>query len=458
MAKMGRRHSSNNLDGALLVVSLIMGLIAYIVSSLIYEGMKENMASPLAVGLSFAIFAIVFILLMVFVNMRNDNLGYHLSKHHDGGQIFVALLVIIILTFGLGVLFEFLYERNIAKKQLVYQEPTAYIFVIDNSGSMDSSDPENIRYAAIKQIMSNKDSSFPYAVYGFGTQVMEERALAPVSAGNNDLQPQSLGGTAIRGALKSVYSDCEAKMAANLGTSPKVLLLSDGYATDTSIGWAMNKILKKYAKNNIAISTVGFGNPDEALMQKIADTTGGVYINVDNLSTLEQAMEQAINTQGTEQDRTLYTYRTSVYVNFLYAIMRILFTAILGILISSAMLFATGKGEDSEQIILTSIITGVIAGLLLEVGINGLRLPPGLMKCIYFLLVASTFVTQKAFGGTGSGKKYQDKEDMYDVRVQRREIGRISGVGGDFDSGFGNSTNTGNYGGGNTNNSSGDFF
>ena len=111
MAKMGRRHSSNNLDGALLVVSLIMGLISYIVSSLIYGGMKENMASPLAVGLSFAIFAIVFILLMVFVNMRNDNLGYHLAKHHDGGQIFVALLVIIILTFGLGVLFELLWNK-----------------------------------------------------------------------------------------------------------------------------------------------------------------------------------------------------------------------------------------------------------------------------------------------------------------------------------------------------------
>ena len=454
MAGTGKRHTSNNLDVELLVASLVAGLVSFIISVLIYAVLKELMWTPLAVGLSFMIFAIIFIAIMVFVNMHNDNLGYHVAKHHDGGQIFLVLLGIIILTFGLGILFEFLYEIDFSSERKMYQEPTSYVFIIDNSGSMEGNDPEGLRYSAIKEIMAGKEENFPYAVYSFSNDVIQERALAPISAGNNDLQPQNLGGTMIKLALDTVYTDYETTLKDGLGVAPKFLILSDGHASDVGLFRPIKNTLKQYAKANIPISAVGLGGADEKLMRQIAETTGGVYVSADNVATLEEAMKQAMTEESEVEQRTLYTYRTVPNANALYALMRILFTAILGVLISCAMLFATGKGEDSEMILVSSVITGILAGVLLEVGINFFRIPQILMRAIYFMLVASTFVTLKAFGGSGSGRKYQDQLDAYDVRVTRKTMGKVSGIDTTFDDSFGGGIGNGGIG---SNSGSGQF-
>lgn len=432
MTGTGRRHTSNQLDIPILICSLVAGLVGYLISGFVYTIIKELMWSPLAVGISFMIFAIVFIIIMVVVSLLSENLGYHISKHHDGGQITLALLAIIVLSLLLGTLFEFIYEIDMFSEQDKYLEPTSYVFIIDNSGSMGGmggNDEEGLRYSAIEQIISKKDSSFPYAVYSFGDYVNVERALAPVSSGNNEFQPEANGGTNMKLALQTVFDDYENGLKDQMGNAPKVLLLSDGYAGD--IGWfsSIDKLMKSYAKNNITISTVGLGSPDDTLMQQIADATGGVYISVDDVELLEDSMANAI-TQNSEDRyaRTLYTQRNVPKLDFVYGLMRVLFTAILGIMISCAMLFATGKGEDSELIVLSSVITGIIGGLLMELGINLLGISPAIIKILYFLLVASTYVTIKAFGGKGSGKKYTDQEEIY-AGQGRLNVGESSGIG-----------------------------
>ena len=227
---------------------------------------------------------------------------------------------------------------------------------------METSDPDGLRYQAIGKIIEPKDEDFPYAVYSFGNEVTEERALAPISAGNNEFTPYNSGGTSIRGTLTTLFENYEKNLKNQLGDAPKFLLLSDGYATDISWFSSINKILREYAKTDITISTVGLGDADDALLQQIADDTGGVYLSVDDVDQLEQSMQQAMNESGDNKyARTFYTYRNVPSLDFLYAAMRIVFTAILGILISSAMLFATGKGEDDQLILLTSVITGVLA-------------------------------------------------------------------------------------------------
>lgn len=314
---------------------------------------------------------------MVILSFLNGNLGLHFRKHKDGGMMTLALAGIILLTFVLGLLFEFLYEIDMFSEQDIYQDATSYVFIIDNSGSMSGNDPDGLRYSAISRIMAEKDDSFPYAVYSFSDSVVVDRAIAPISDGNNELGPKYLGGTSLKLALTTVLDEYENKFSYEMGDAPKFLVLSDGYATDIGLFRKIDPVLKRYAKTNISVSTVGLGNPDEALMQRIADETGGVYINVDDVDSLEDSMKQAITKYGEDKyARTLYTRRSVPRLNFVYAIMRILFTSILGILMSLAMLFATGKSEDSSMIIGSSLITGAIAGILMESGINLLGIAP----------------------------------------------------------------------------------
>jgi len=127
--------------------------------------------------------------------------------------------------------------------------------------------------------------------------------------------------------------------------------------------------------------------------------------------------------------------------------MRIIFTALLGILISTAMVFITGKDKDMDRIFITSIITGALAGLLLEVGINALSIAPIIVRALYFVLVAMTFVTIPPVGGRGGGAKYSSREPQFESRLERRQVGETKGIGsgggsGDF-FGSGSSSSTG---------------
>lgn len=430
MAGRGKRKTTSELDKVTLVISIIAGFAGCLAASLVYRLIRGVLWSPLAVGISFMVFAIVFIVIMCIVSMVNDNLGYHVSKYHDGGKIALVLGAVILLALILGILFEWIYEIDFFGKPQGYQEPTSYVFLIDNSGSMETSDPDGLRYQAIQKIIETQDANFPYAVYSFSNEVKEERALAPVSAGNNKLTPVNSGGTRIRGTLKTLYRDYEKGLKSQLGDAPKFLLLSDGYATDIDFFSSINGILRDYAKTPITISTVGLGDADDALMQQIADDTGGVYLSVDHVDQLEQSMQQAMKENGDNKyARTLYTYRNVPGLDFLYGIMRILFTAFLSVLISASMLFATGKGEDDRMILLSSAVTGILAGAVLELGINLLCLPPLLIRYLYYILTALTFITLKAFGGNGHGRKYTDQEDLYQTTGSRLKMGERKGIG-----------------------------
>ena len=199
-------------------------------------------------------------------------------------------------------------------------------------------------------------------------------------------------------------------MKEKLGDTPKFLLLSDGHATDLWLSSSIDGLLKEYAKTDIIISTVGLGDADDVLMQKIADYTGGVYLSVENVDQLEQSMQQAIKKNGNKYARTLYTHRNVPKFDVFYAILRILFASALGIIISGSMVFLFIDSDNVSLIVESTIIKAIAAGLLLEFGINALSLPTILVRFVYFLLLSLTFVREKTFGGEGNGKGYQEPE------------------------------------------------
>lgn len=449
-----RKKNMPELDKVNLIASAIAGIVGCFVSGLIYKLISTDLWSPLAVGISFMIFTIIFIAIMCIVNLANGNLTEHAAKHHDGKKIGLALMIVIVLSLIFGTIFEGIYEIDFFGKDNGYLNPTSYVFIIDNSGSMESNDPEGMRYQAIDKIIDDKDDDFLYAVYSFNNGITQERALAPVSDGKNELTPVNRGQTEIRSTLESLFDDYKGYLKPQLGDAPKFLLLSDGYASDIGMFSSIDGVLRDYAKSNITISTVGLGDVDTELMQQIADDTGGVYINVNDIDQLEQSMQKAINESGDNKyARTFYTYRNVPSLDVLYGIMRVLFTAILSVFISASMLFATASGKDDKLILLTSLITGILAGLLLELCINLLYISPGVIRYLYYLLTALTFVTVKSIGGNGRGRQYTDKDTMDQTKLGRLDMGEISSIGSGNNTDRQTVTNSPTYRG-----SSDDFF
>lgn len=390
-------------EQATLIVSIIAGIIGLVISGIIYGILKEALWSPLAVGLSFALFALVFILCMaVFRAYR----GSTKSGSSRGAERMLMPILFIVGALILGTLFEFIYEHDFFSEMRGYQEPTSYIFLIDNSGSMSSSDPQAIRYDAIEKIVSKQEDDFPYAVYGFSSGTWVQRELAPAYEGVGTLDISASGGTEIKGALETFYSEYENGLKDRLGDAPKILLLSDGGATDIGLFSSVDKILDKYSKAGLPISTVGLGSGvDEELMQQIADETGGVFISSADIDNLEEAMQNAISSYSDDRyARTLYTHRRVPSLNVLYALMRIVFMGILSVGISLSMLFvAADTSKDEDLVLKSSLITGVLAGLIMELAINMLNLPPSIIRIIFFILTAMTFVNEPTAGGSGKG-------------------------------------------------------
>ena len=227
------------------------------------------------------------------------------------------VLLAPVLFVALGALFQWIYGLHINPNS---SEPTSYVFVIDDSGSMEENDPGQLRYDAIGEVLEKKPSDFPYMVYGFANDVILLREMQPVSNGTAGLIGNSNGGTSIKGALDQVISDYQNGVWDG-GRSPKVILLTDGYATD--LGWfsSISGTLKQYARNRISISTIGLGDVDVGLLERIAAATGGVFIDISDASSLADAMENAA-TQYAIDD--LLTTRYPGRMDILFGFLRIL--------------------------------------------------------------------------------------------------------------------------------------
>ena len=120
-----------------------------------------------------------------------------------------------------------------------------------------------------------------------------------------------------------------------------------------------------------------------------------------------------------------------------------------------------GKDKDMDRIFITSIITGLLAGLLLEVGINAISAPAKIVRALYFVLVAMTFVTIPAVGGRGKGREYDSQEPQFHTRLERRQVGETKGLGGSGSAGdffgSGSSSSAGRTSGGSSSSGSTDF-
>lgn len=366
-----RNVMKSHINKTVALMSVFAGVLSWFGCHYIYTTYSDKLSESVMIGsLCTVLFAAVFLTVLLgsmITGSFNKESELFVDFGHMAAYFICSLIGIFVLVMGL----EFIYECNPNIKSI---EPTSYIFVIDESGSMSGNDPGGLRYEAIPEIMKAAEEGFPYMVYTFSDDTQIIRAMAPLDAEYEPIPVNSDGGTAICGTILRILQDYKNGVWDG-GSNPKVVFLTDGSATDLSNGFLwfrgnmpeFNAALEEYYDLDINISTVGLGSVDREIMTKMAETTGGVFVNIQNASDLASAMKTAASSYS---DRNLLSIRYMKRWDTLYGFLRILFLTIIGTVIGSLMLLAYMEDSSIPIIIVSSIICSLIGSVLFEIGLK----------------------------------------------------------------------------------------
>ena len=176
--------------------------------------------------------------------------------------------------------------QDIAKASLL---PSNLVFLVDVSGSMDSSDKLPLLKSALKLLVNQlrPQDSVSLVTYASGTQVVLEPTSgahkAKITAALDNLRAG--GSTAGAAGITLAYN--MAQQGYIKGGINRILLATDG---DFNVGISNFEALKNMAeekrKGGVSLSTLGFGtgNYNEKLMEQLADAGNGNYSYIDTLN------------------------------------------------------------------------------------------------------------------------------------------------------------------------------
>ena len=415
-----------------LILTIIYGALWSIPGNMLVDALFNKIWNPLAVAVYVTVFVIPLIIILLLLSAASGNLD--ITRNMWGTGKTVGLLFLCILCTFMGTLIlEFLYELG---GDFHYTEPTSYVFVIDDSGSMGGNDPDVQRAEAIGEIM--READIPYCVYKFSEYAELIRPMDDYQDTDSYDFTSDGGGTDILGSLDAVAEEMK-DPSFNGGSNPKVLLLSDGESYDSGL----EEVVKKFTDQNVSISTVGFGAVNDDLMKKIANATGGVYVHCDDVSALSKGMKEAIVSYS---GRTLLTPRYNVSNPALYAILRILFLTLIAVMIAFTKARGAVSDADFWRLVLFTAVQGFAAGVLCELLVNSSE---NLARFLVGILWAASVLTQRIYDNPYAGGPFGHTQQVsQDNRSgdRTRAVGQSYGPGGTNNPG-GNGGWTNNPGG-----------
>jgi len=389
-------YQTERFDLKLFLAALGAGLLAWIIDAILYGALADRMWRPLLIGLMFLIFALLVGGAILITSKLVDGFDEEFLFLSGTGMIAAGLAVTLVVTVLLAVVFEAIYEYEATTTT----SASSYIFVLDESGSMADSDPDLLRYSAVDEVLSDMSSDFPYAVYAFSDDTQRVRDMSPVSSGSDYALPSMGGMTNMRLALETVLNDLK---QGNLegGAAPKVVLLTDGYASDIGLFNSVNDLLDDYVDAGVSVSTVGLGQVDEGLMENIAQRTGGVFVPVDEAGELAGAMQTAALLSTS---RDLLSSRVTPGRNLLYGFLRVIFLFLLGCVLAFLKAMACARLDEHIRILVVGGIAALVGALVMELG-TAIGLPAGLCWLVLWLLLSLTpamLTIQRHRGGATS--------------------------------------------------------
>lgn len=337
-----------------LIITVAAGAVFWMIGEWLFPALTDKMWTPLGIALYFLIFSVLLMIVFFVISINKVDASKAENKKNIKESFMVGIIFVLILLLLSG-LFEFLYE--LGGKDVI--EPTSYIFLIDDSGSMSGT--ESIRVNAIKEVMENSGSDKPYAVYKFSDSAEMLKPMGNYNSDDiNDFVFSSDSGTEILGSIETVLDDLNNGSLVNAGSAPKILLVSDG--ASSSLG--MKNVINRCKHNHVSVSTIGVEGCSKSFLKRIADGTGGVFVECDDVSKLSESLEKAkvMNT-----DRNLLSERFVYSNDALYAFLRILFLGLIGIVwTATKYFFASNDARQTKKMVALSIVCCTAGVLILE--------------------------------------------------------------------------------------------
>jgi Ca-activated chloride channel family protein len=174
--------------------------------------------------------------------------------------------------------------------------PIHLVFLVDTSGSMQSSDKLGMVKQSLKILTENlkEGDTIAIATYaGFTTTVLEPTDATDTDAIFGSLDRLSAGGsTAMGSGLQLAYQLAYKNL--KKGEVSRVIVCSDG---DANVGATSHEqilaTIRDYTQEGVTLSTIGFGmgNYKDTLMEQLANQGNGNYYYIDSLEEAEQVFE-----------------------------------------------------------------------------------------------------------------------------------------------------------------------
>lgn len=410
------------INGLLLLFSLIGGAVGFVFGEIWLHKLSGEMPTVFLIGCYFGIIALCIGFACLLAEMISPKLnGSSWRQRYMSTSWKMLLPATLILLMLVGTALEFLYELNIGGQKPVKD----IVLIIDNSGSMQETDPEDARYEAAKNLINNMDSDKEVAVILFNDSA---EILQPFVRLNNQTVKDEVisqldgiastdGGTNIGLALEEAMKQIQSQEGSKRGAM--AILLSDGFSEVNT-----EQALADYVSRGTIVNTIGLGLTNQqssGLLEDIARRTGGQYYDVSDTANVSMVFQQIYDNID---DRTLVTERTGSMENSTYyMVLRIVFILLIGAALGLSLGLLFDNRYLARSFSVGGAVAGLIAGLLLEFGLNGSSYQDGvirLLACLILAAVIAMFTLVVPMKDKGAGL------------TGRRRSGGEEGSGGGF--------------------------
>lgn len=398
----------------MVLMSAIGGVLAFAIGEVLMDSLKYSMPHSLLIGLYFGILSLLVGLMCLLAEVIHPRInGQNWKRDYVTLSFKFLIPCTLVVTLAAGAVFQFLYELSFSQKSKIIND---VVVLIDTSGSMSKTDPDNERFDAVNSLLNSMNSGNRAAVYTFSDHAAKLKGMSYVDKAvkediMNELQKYKNpnGNTNMREALDSAYD--EINKSKENGRNSMVIMLSDG-GDNFNLDKKFDQTMKPYNDNGIPVYTVGMSSGDNFYMlKKIAKSSGADYYNVKDVKDIKNTF---VKIYRDRQERLLNDRRNGIYGDStFYGFLRVLFVTLISILISAAVSFVLDNKYLLKGFILGGAIAGIIAGLILEIGFNNAswhgttyRFFADLIIAVLFTLFARQFYDEK---GSEKGKSFSKR-------------------------------------------------
>lgn len=360
--------------------SILAGLVGFFIGEYLLAQLEGTLPNLVLMGIYFAQLALwigLFCLLAEIFSPTINGRSWRLQYSGTSWKVLVSATAGLLFVGGL--VFQFIYEFTLSK----VKPPDDIVLVMDISESMIDTDPTGESLLAAKEFLGKMDDDHRAAIITFNNETYITQPMFDLKnmkdKENAFLQIDSLtpyGGTDIGLALKKSMEHLNGEKV--VGRKPMVILFSDGYSD-----FDMDGALQEYKEGKVMIHTIGMSRIDfegASTLKKIASETGGLFYDVTEANQLANVFEDIY---FNDHDRHLVGERTGYFSQHLYlSILRVLFITFIGGLIGLSLGVIFDNRYLAKSYIVGGGISGILAGLILEIGLQDTLFAHGVYRAI----------------------------------------------------------------------------